>query len=521
MMPPGQRTAPPARPPVDGASTPAGSSLSDGLLTVVLVSSLSLVLLLCAPSLRHWLMAPVTVSGILIGVDTVRWFRQRTDIFDPRAYLGLTGFHFFYLTPVLHITLDHWSPRIYDPPDWPNAIGAMAVLNTVGLCVYRLVVALPSRRGRRHRLSARLGVRAFCRIALFAAAISFGAFCLELAMFGGVSGFVDVMTGSFERPELAGLGWFLLLTEAFPLLVVAAVLTRWRATLARRPGLLVLLLVALAVTQFFVSGLKGSRSSTLWPVLLCLIMVHLLVRRISRRSLFVVAAVLLVYLYGYGLYKSAGIDVLDVVKGDRSVEQVSADTGRDLPTMLTGDLGRADVQAVLLDRHLHGQAPLTLGSTYLNAFTTLVPDSLLPWQPMSKVEAGTRLLYGPSALEGDQRSSKVYGLAGEAMINFGPLGAVIAFALFGLLVRAVRAYYLQAARRPDLAPKLLAPMVWTLVGVLSADLDNVVFFQLKYTLPMALVVLAARHAQRGPLPSGTRLVPPARKAAHRAPAGAR
>ncbi|MFG1951496.1 hypothetical protein [Micromonospora sp. NPDC048830] len=498
-------------------------SPSDGRLTTALVLSLSLALVVFVPSLRHWLMVPVTLSGILIGVDTVAWFHRRTDVFDPRAYLGLMGFHFFYVAPILQVGLDHWSPRIYDPPDWPNAIGAMAVLNTLGLALYRVVLALPARRGRRrHRPARQLDVRAFWWFGLLAVAVSFAAFGVEVAMFGGLSGFVEVMTGSYERPELAGLGWFLLITEAFPALLVAMVLVRWRSALARRPGLLILLMTGLAVTQFFVSGLKGSRSSTMWPVLLCLIIIHLLVRRIPRRALFAVVAVLLVYMYGYGLYKSAGPNVLAVANGTRSVEEVSSATGRDLPTLLTGDFGRADVQAVVLDRHLHGEAEPVLGSTYLNAMTLLLPDALLPYHPVSKVEVGSVLLYGPTILESEHRSSKVYGLAGEAIINFGPVGGLLSFAVLGLVVRAVRRYYLNAVHRPDLAPKLLAPMAWTLVGIVSADLDNVVFFQLKYALPLVAVVLLSRRLDRGSRPAVPQVRPGSshrRAGAHRIPAG--
>jgi hypothetical protein len=480
--------------PAAGAGT-EGKHSGDGALATVLVTSLSIVLAILVPSVRHWFLVPVTLSGILIGVDTVKWFRLRTDIFDPRAYLGLTGFHFFYLTPILHVALDHWVKRVYDPPDWQQAIGTLAVFNVIGLVIYRCVVAIPSRGGRRRPIR-ELDTRAFYRFGLLAALVSIVAFGAEIARFGGPAGFITVMTGTFLRPELAGMGWLIILAEAFPAILFALVVVRWRGTLARRPGLLVLLLIGLAVTQFFVGGLKGSRSSTLWPVLLCLILVHLMVREISRKAMFTFTAVVLVFLYAYGLYKTAGTSVLDVARGTRTVQEVSSETGRDLPTMLTGDLGRADVQAVILDRHLHHSVVPAYGSTYLAGLSVFVPRVLLPERPTSKLDVGSQLLYGPEALAAEGRSSKVYGITGEAIMNFGPLGGLVSFAVLGMIVRFARRYYLRAKQQAALAPKLLAPMVWALVGVISADFDNIIAFQLKYALPLATVVLLARARNR-------------------------
>ncbi|WP_229398002.1 hypothetical protein [Micromonospora okii] len=482
-----------ARPPGGG---PVPRTVSNGLVSAVAVTTLSAVLVLLVPNLRHWLMVPVTIGGALVATDAVGWLLRRTDLFDPRACLGLFGFHFFYVAPVLQVALDHWMKLAYDPPDWPEAVGALATLNAVGLAVYRCVVGVPHRGGAR-RSARRLDLPAFHRIGLVAVVVSLLAFAAEVVMFGGLSGFLTVMTGTLKRPELAGLGWLIVVAEAFPMLVAALLLVRHRAVLARRPGLLLLLMLGLLVTQFVVGGLKGSRSTTLWPVLLCLMIVHLLVRRISRRTVCVLAVLGVAYLYGYGIYKTAGTDVLDIPRGDRSLTEMTTETGRDLPTLLTGDLGRTDVQAVLLDRHLHGDAR-PQGITYLGDLAMLVPRALLPERPPSKVEVGTNLVYGPARLEAGYPASKVYGLAGEAMMNFGPLGGVASFVVLGLVVRAVRRYYLHARRTAEIAPKLLAPLLWNLALLPLSDLDNTLWFMVKYAAPLALVVLLATRWRPGP-----------------------
>ncbi|ROT33180.1 hypothetical protein [Micromonospora sp. HM5-17] len=478
-------------------------------LAYLLVTSASAILALVDPRLRHWFLLPVSACGVLVGIDAIDWLRRRRDIFDPQAVLGLFGVHFFYLAPILNVMLDHWPRYVIGPGDWREALGTMGMLNVVGLCVYRLILLAPDRR-RVARRARQLNLAAFYRLGLFAAGVSILAFCGEVALFGGLSGYLNAMTGAVDRSRLNGLGWLLVLAETFPMLVFALVVVRWRTALARRPAVIVVLLIGLAGTQFFVAGLRGSRSNTIWPVLIALTLVHLLVVRISRKQLCVFVMIVSVFMYVYGLYKSAGLEVLEAARGTRSVEELSAETGRDVPALLLGDLSRADIQALLLDRQLRGDAELAYGVSYVGDVSFLVPNSILPERPRDKVAVGTDVLFGPGAFESGIRSSRVYGLAGEAVMNFGPLGGVASFAVLGLVVVFSRRYYARARQEAALGPKLLAPMLWAGAFLPTADLDNNLWFLIKLVLPLAGVVwLASRIGPTRPAPATGR---------HRAPA---
>ncbi|SCF29470.1 hypothetical protein [Micromonospora mirobrigensis] len=493
-------TAPPLVPvrtalPGQAPPPPRRRSASDGIIATALVAVLGLVLVLWVPNLRHWLMVPLTLSGMLIGVDVVRWFRPGTDVFEPRACAGLLGFQFLYVAPVLHISLNTWSADIYDAPYWPDAIGAFAVLNVVGLSIYRLVLAVPRRaRGRRQGPGRRLNPGAFYLIGTVAALFSLATFGYEVVMFGGVSGFVAAMTDRVHQPDLTGMGSFIIVAEAFPTIIFALALVRWRRALSRSAALTILLMLALTLTQFFVGGLKGSRSTTLWPILLCLIMIHLTVRRIGRRPLAVVALIVFAFMYVYGFYKSGGVDAVKEFGATGRASSVESQTGRDLPLLLTEDLGRADIQSVILYRQLHSDFEPVSGVTYLSAVLRYIPRSIRPTGVETKVDVGSRVLYNPLYTAGEGPSSKVYGMAGEGMLNFGLVGGLLAFAAFGLVVRFVGDYYESARQGVDLVPKLLAPMAWALVNANGADLDNLLDFLLKYAAPLALVVLLAREA---------------------------
>jgi hypothetical protein len=438
--------------------------------------------------LFHWFLIPVTICGVLIGVDAVDWARRR-DKFDPQALLGLVGFHLFYLAPVLHVMLDHWARYVVPPADWRHALGVMAIVNTAGLAVYRFVVSF-RRRQMTLSPSRQLDEGRFHLFGVIALGTGLSAFIAELIMFGGLEGFLATMTAN--RGDLAGLGWLLVVSESFPLLVFAVIAVRWRAELAERRVMVFVLLFGLAMVQFFVGGLRGSRSNTVWPVLFGLMIVHYLIFRISRKTLLICALTCGMFMYVYGIYKSAGVEVLDVARGARSAEEIISKTGRDLPTMLLGDLSRADVQALVLDRQQSGYGELGYGVTYAAAPAFLAPRWLLPERPPGKVGVGTNMLYGAGVYESGIRSSRVYGLAGEAILNFGPVGAVFQFGILGLIVPYARRYCARARDGSDLAPKLLAPMVCAVtVLLLTSDLDNIVWFIVKEVVPLTLVVLLA------------------------------
>ncbi|WFE61028.1 hypothetical protein [Micromonospora sp. WMMD712] len=475
-----------------------GKPVDDNVLAAILVTSLSIALMVCLPDLRHWFMAPTTLTGVLIGAEALRWFRRDVDVFDPRACAGLIGLQFLYLAPILNVALDEWVTGVYDQPVWREALGMLGILNAVGTALYRVVLALPRRPRRRHRRPPAMHLPTFYAAGLTLAVVSIAAMAYEIAIFGGIDGFVATMADQANRVnDMRGLGPLIVLSEAFPYVVFTLALVRWRKTLARNTVLLVLLVLALTVTQFFIGGLKGSRSSTLWPLLLALVLVNVTVRRVPRKVVVGVAVLAFAFIYLYAFYKLGGTKAIDEIRRAGSVQGAVSDTGRDMPMLLTADLGRADIQSVILHRYLDGQFEPVLGATYANAWFMFLPDALFPDVPTSKVDVGAQILYNPLYPKGEGSSSKIYGTAGEGIINFGLVGGVLSFVAFGLAVRAVQGYYTAAVAAPGLTPKLVAPVVWVLVTTQSSDLDNILFCLVKYSVPTLLLVwLACRLGRR-------------------------
>jgi hypothetical protein len=90
----------------------------------------------------------------------------------------------------------------------------------------------------------------------------------------------------------------------------------------------------------------------------------------------------------------------------------------------------------------------------------------------------------------------VFGIAGEAMLNFGPLGVPPAYAVLGVVVGLVIGF--TASLRRDDARLLLAPVLIMLTTLaLMQDSDVLLFTLIKVgSMPVLFVLLVSRHSGR-------------------------
>jgi hypothetical protein len=107
------------------------------------------------------------------------------------------------------------------------------------------------------------------------------------------------------------------------------------------------------------------------------------------------------------------------------------------------------------------------------------------------VKAGTEIQHYAGSYSPDQfESSRVYGLSGEAMLNFGPLMVPVAFFILGAVVRRVR-YFVATAPALDsrrlVSPLLVQICIWLLIG----DSALIMFSIMKQALMPCLVVFVA------------------------------
>jgi hypothetical protein len=468
------------------------------------------------PDLYHWMVLPLVGCGTVIGADASRWLRGDLELFSPRGLSGAFGFHFFLLVPLLNVYWDEWPLYIPLPDDFRPWLGLMGFINLGSLLVYKLVLGRVAYRGvagaeeagpsRRRRSSGRRrdavadttdgrSAGAVWLLDPAKAALSFFVMLgvavvaqgAVLVAVGGLGAYIDEAddnTGVFD-----GSGWLLTVAESAPTLAVAA----WVISLrGRRPSTPVLGLVigSFILFQFVFSGLRGSRGNVVYAVIVMLGIIHYWVRPVTRRAIAVGAVLGVLFMYGYGLYKSAGVEGAQSLRSFSEQSRVAEETGRTLPALFVGDLGRADIQAVLLHNRYDSnwvEPPMANGRTYLSGLATLVPGATIGLSTEGKIEYGTDWLYGYGRYASGFKASNIYGLAGEMMLNFGPGGIPIVFGLLGWAVRACERWsqrlHPDDARRPLVA--LLA--VLCLLGV-SSDLGNVGFAALKFGLLFILAL---------------------------------
>ncbi|HEY9664789.1 MAG TPA: hypothetical protein V6C65_40640, partial [Allocoleopsis sp.] len=431
----------------------------------------------------HWFIIPVTLSGVLMGTDVVDWFQGRLNLFDPIAILGLLGVHFFFLAPLLHIAWDSWMDVTAVPGDWRTWLGAMAALNLLGLLIYRLVRDLGSvpENSPTNRSIWRLNWRRFPMLLGFALALSAVLQIQVYQHFGGILGYITTATDPTIAVEAGrGMGPLFMISESFPMLAMIGFVAyaRRHKTWRTWTVLSVVMLIFLVLLLFF-GGLKGSRSTTIWALFWAIGMIHFWVRPISKKIIALGLIFLVGFMYMYGFYKSGGLEGFRSAL-ESSQERIALEerSGRTWDVLLLQDLGRSDLQAYILYRLMQSENDYDygFGRTYYAALSIMIPPSLWPDKPLPKTKEGTEVLYGPgSYVPGIWTSSKVYGLAGEAMLNFGPLAVPLAFVVLGLLVGRVR-HYLLTLDPSDVRLLLLPLMINFCFVVLASDLDNDIFF---------------------------------------------
>jgi hypothetical protein len=99
-------------------------------------------------------------------------------------------------------------------------------------------------------------------------------------------------------------------------------------------------------------------------------------------------------------------------------------------------------------------------------------------------------MYGKEAYQNGLRSSRIYGLAGETLLNFGPLLIPIAFLVLGLAVSYVR-NIAELLDSHDSRSLLLPLLINLCFIILINDSDNMVVFLAKNGFVPFLIIFFA------------------------------
>lgn len=476
----------------------AARTLSSYAYSAVLCLSIVIALAFASPELNHGFVLPVLICGTLVGADFVDWVRGRLDLFSPIGVLGVVGFHLLFMAPLLHVYWDYWAIVPDSPGDWRPWLGLTAMLNAVGLLGYCVVTQAAARSTTRKSASRVWSIdwRSFYIAWMGLLLVSAAAQAYVYLSFGGLIGY---MRASVEAGDaFAGFGAVFAVSECFPIvLLTGLVLIARRRRFAPSLPVILFAFVVLFALQMIFGGLRGSRSNTIWALFWAAGMVHLCVRPLTRKLAYAGLCFLFAFMVVYSFYKSYGPDAVQVIGDDQARAETARYRGQPLKGVLLTDFGRSDIQAVILYRRLRSTEPLAYGETYLGAAALPLPASMSNLATKAKV--GTELLYGRGTyVPASFRSSRLFGLSGEAMLNFGPAGVPIALLMLGLFVSWASRWV--GGLHQDDARIVLAPFM-TVLGffILLNDSDNLMFVVIKnLTIPFLFLVAVCRSRSASP-----------------------
>jgi hypothetical protein len=465
----------------------------DYLFALALAVLITALFLAWKDALWHWFLIPVLACGVLTGVDVLRWLRGDLDLYDPRTIIACLAFYGFFIAPLLNVAWNTFGVGdLLLWGDWRPWLGAMAALTAGGLVAFRIVHKLVFDRTAPSTMRREIQPKRFYPVFAFAITLSIAGVAILLWQMKGIPGMVEAFENNQEA--YAGKGWLLVLAWPFAVLSFIFLVFVWtdrQQTIRRRLSTGILLLSVVGIGHFLLMGWYGSRSSTIWALFWMSGIVHYRFRKLSPKMMAFGVLFLITFMYFYGFYKERGRAGFEVLRSP-STWMEPAGYQRDVKYLLLGDLARADSSASILHNEIKdpGDFDYRWGLTYASAFNFLVPKSVWPERPEIRVEAGTEALWGKAT---SRRSSRLYGLGGEALLNFGPWGVVPIFGLYGGLLGWYRR---KLASWDKLDARLfLAPLFTSLiVRALVCDSDNIIFFTVTQgTLILAAVYLSSKR----------------------------
>ncbi|MGA2173318.1 MAG: hypothetical protein ABSG82_09980 [Sedimentisphaerales bacterium] len=453
--------------------------------------------------LTHWMLLPLALCGTIVGADAIRWLTGKYAMFDPKGVIGLYGINFFLIAPLLIVVYGREGVETYVITNWPPLLGLMAIFNLVGLVLYKIFEKIafnrPSKVERTYWSLNAGKATLYVPIFLIIAFLSLFTYVIRSGGWGAM--LLQERQGELTTlSNLRGFGVVMILRDALPMATLI-LLTVFRMTgfYQQKSRTWLFVTVFILILFFITSGLRGSRAATGLGLICAGAILHYFWQRLTVKMVVLSLIPLYLFFYIYGFYKSAGIiGIRELMRGQATIESLQYETKRTFVGMLIGDLSRAPVQAAELDVLVYNKPwpyRYRYGITYLEASVYLVPRQIWPSKPIdtSRIVAGTEMLYGPGTYGelyyGGSKSSQLYGLAGEAMLNFGLFGIPVAFAVWGFIVGKIRKR-VYSYRAGDM--RLFTSGFWMLIGfvILATDTDQFVwFFTSLYIIPATLVYL--------------------------------
>lgn len=485
--------------------TPDNSGVTDNIYSIVLCVLVAVIFSAIDPKLLHWFLLPVILCGLIVTPDAIKWFRGYYDVFDIKGVFGVFGFHFFFLAPIL---VAFYNPvmktdGVHEINDWRPWLGYMGGMNVLGLASLAAGYRFIFNRTGPVKKDYHVDYGKFGVIAIIAILISILCTIMVFIKMGGLAGIVAAKLDTDEW-AWSGVGKYRIPMRCLPILVLFY-LTIKKGEISRNQFFAGMLVLSLSmVLQFFAGGMSGARYVVVFFVIWVLCIIHHYWAAIKPKFLISMAFLLLLYSYVYDMYKKSDEDFLAMLRGETSFANVQYKAESTVGRLLIGDLSRADIQAWMLFRmtEMDFDFKYRYGLTYLNSPVWMIPQFMLPVRKgldSYKVRAGTEYMMGYGVYQEGiswKRSLKLYGLAGEAMLNFGPLGIPPMFFIYGCVFGYYRKKTISMINN-DLRWLFVPHVLILILLAMMSDSDNVFgYFWGAGVIPWTVIYMSAIKSSR-------------------------
>lgn len=438
---------------------------------------------------RHWCLIPMLVCGIFAGSDIIAWLRKEIDTFDPKVLVAVYLYNNCFIAPMVHLSSNLYGMSIHTP-DWPTWFGYMALFNAFGIMLFKWTQNVSFKQVRPVKSFWEMEPAKFSGMLIPILVISLAASLIIRIVFGGL------IRGGLATEGHPVLSVLRMLGDPLPMLVTMAIIY-WiykKRPLERRSFLLVAFIIALTmVFQLLWVGQRGSRGGILGAVVIITAIVHYRLRALTPKVLLTGACLIFLFAHLYTFYKHLGPIGWRAFYSAEARKSLSYELGgATFRTTLVGDLARADLQAMMLYHLIEDVVPYqpVYGKTYMWAAFKIIPRAIWKTKPISyKGMVGSKL----QGLGLYHYSSRQYGLAGEAMLNFSYWGIVPAFLVFGVILGWFRKKI--ATSEPSDSRFFLIPILIVTCMMVVPNDANVLMFGLlrKGVLPFIIVFFGANR----------------------------
>lgn len=240
------------------------------------------------------------------------------------------------------------------------------------------------------------------------------------------------------------------------------------------------------------SGARGSRIAVIFQIINFLIIYTIFIRSIDSKKIMILLIVGWLFNSLFSNYKYGGIQGLqDFFSTGTESAYIESKDNKTLHFLL-GDLGRSDVQAKIISSiDAREYSPTYSPQSYLYGLSLLLPEDIKN-NFLSKRQLGTRAQYGFEA-DNLYSSSRIYGLLGESLLNFGYYLIFPIFFMYGVL-HFISLRFINLFKKSALA--LFCPLLFFIpIYLLFYDFDNIVFQVFKnWVIPFFIFLICVNKS---------------------------